>query len=327
MKTIVSFIIALINIICSVYAQEVLHPITKDEIITVRMDGIGRSKEEAVNDAIEKAIFLLLGGELVSNSNRTATETSKAESSNATGLKTVESGESFEQFKKDIKTSVKGKIKGYREISSKMNHEQKHEVVLDVDVYQPKRNAVAVFDFKPPKDISIRLDNRSILLDQANLVTYLKNSLYEHLVKSKQFKVIDEESIKSTSMIQNFSNSMSESHFREICKDLKIDFYVSGQIEFISREKYLDFDENTNVFTPVEIFSSKYSFKLIDAVNGQIKLKGEKSVQIQNVKGASYSDGIHSALAETGKLISKDMADFLSKEQQSPTLNQPNTFR
>jgi hypothetical protein len=225
----------------------------------VEANGLGKSENEAIQDALIQAISKIEG---------TSIESSKVSNVKRSILDNKENIQ--KDFKSKISSYTKGLISSYVLLSSNKDSDMMYQVRLKatIPVYnsgeQTNRLRLAIIPFK------INAEAQST--ESKEFIQNWTKTLEEALVQTRRFAILDRNYQKETkSELDSYTEGFNTSELARLGKRVGTDYLVTGELQnFIISDKSVK-----NPLTDEKIvrnkLSSLISLRIIDISSGQIK--------------------------------------------------------
>lgn len=239
-------------------------------IKTVDSEGVGQTREEAINTALAEAVGQVNG---LSISASTASAQSYTSSEVVVGDKTQENSAASEAYSKAMSSSTAGHVRGYQVISIESVSDGMVRAKLSVDVScfeknrQSDRIRIAVVPFKASSELADRRDT-------LKFAGKLNQSIVSYLAATRHFAVLDKdfEDMRLDELDRIMSPDVPLEERARLGQTLAADYILTGTLTdyiFKTEEKVVPF---TNEIRKVTTGELAFEWRLIEAATGQIML-------------------------------------------------------
>ena len=269
------------------------------EVVTKKFEGKGRTSNQAIEDALVKAITSVNGIALSSNTVSAVLESSV--DVNSAGVK-KSYGADGDIYLKNIIKKTNGVIKNYELISEKkegnvVTVQLNVSITKLADSVEAKRLRLALLPFKFNKSIQPQ--------DAQEFDAVFSRNLVNNLTNTGRFGMLDRQYLDEQSQELDFikNKGTSNDEKAKLANRLGTDFIITGTYEKI---KFNRIEKKSRVSDKVKIStqsSAEVTFRLIDVATTIVKFA--KTYKRDN------NDSIESLANELAKLISDNVIETL----------------
>ncbi len=275
-------------------------------VVSVEAEGIGLTRQEAVDAALAEAVSKVNGMVLAAQANSAMAD--RAVTKNAGGQ---EQTESLTQEDVAVKTSkaTAGIVRSYQIISVVQDQADAGRLVarLSVDVAQfekgreSSRMRLAVLPF------SMEGAGRISAERQREFLLNLNQAVVSHLTSTRHFAVLDKDfsGQRKSELAEPANSSLSVEERARLGQELAADYIITGRV--------LEFDAKTTTqkvpytgeMMNVTRGKAAVQFRVIEASTGQVAVSGSRSLAIRNEEAVVGSG------TEIGKSIGEQIAQTI----------------
>jgi hypothetical protein len=264
-------------------------------VVTVKSEGAGSSKSEAIYDALQMAIGQINGVEIASEMRSAIQEISVETDKGSAYL-------SSENFQKKIAARTKGIVRSWRFIDEERSSSAKGEwtVVLEVSIAkfrtskQVKRLRLAIVQFRINPEIkNVRLANKFRIK--------FEQTLENTLTQSRRFAILDRKFLGEQTSELNFIKAVGikTEELARIGNRVGTDLIVLGSVESVSVRNRSRRMKSTGQLIDRWRSEGRVSLRIIDVATTQIK----------------YADSIgRQANSQSIDLVAKRISDLFGEK-------------
>ena len=264
------------------------------DIVNVKSEGIGQTLNQAVDDALVRAISMVNGKSIESE---TLLKT-KSQS------KSTNEGSEFSNEKEmqdEIKSRTNGIVDGYKILNQSKTQSGNVKVKLEVKIAKfklpksAKRKKIAIIDFIPRQSCC---SFKQADLNGDAVSNVLTDAVNNYLVQTRKFTVLDRnyQNLITGEKSRLAQGNVPTNQLVKLGQELVADFLLVGTLNSLRlNEKEIKL-KTTDKIINRSVGSLNLNFRVIDVATGQVKFSQNLNVNLAGV--VNLSNGTDLALQE-----------------------------
>ena len=251
--------------------------VAKLSVVTVEVDGMGATKNDASLDALTQAISQVNGVQIASQLMSSVREQSNESS-------TGSSSELTESFAKDIQSMTKGVVESWSILSAKQEPQLGNQWVVNISASVSKYKTSKQLKRLRMAIVPFRFAEESPDEDSEKFRRAFTRNLENYLTQSRRFAMLDRDFMREQTQELNFvaSSGVATAELARLGNRVGTDYLIVGEVEGVSVKSRKRTMQSTGQTMTTTTATGTVSYRIIDVATTQIKFSDTMGISISS---------------------------------------------